>query len=50
VNEASNQKDSLVDQIEIHEILGEGAFGKVNKGLWRGTVRIWMGGIRLCRA
>lgn len=26
------------EQIEIHELLGEGAFGKVHKGLWRGTV------------
>ena len=35
MKDAANQENSLVDQIEIHEILGEGAFGKVNKGLWR---------------
>ena len=35
----SSCKDSDVNNMmEMHEILGEGTFGKVYKGLWRGTV------------
>ncbi|KAG2443735.1 hypothetical protein HXX76_002081 [Chlamydomonas incerta] len=31
-------KSSIEDPIQVFEILGAGAFGKVQKGLWRGTV------------
>ncbi|GIL61309.1 hypothetical protein Vafri_15698 [Volvox africanus] len=31
-------KASLDDNIQVSEVLGTGAFGKVQKGLWRGTV------------
>ncbi|KAG2500646.1 hypothetical protein HYH03_001413 [Edaphochlamys debaryana] len=31
-------KSSVEDPIQVFEILGTGAFGKVQKGLWRGTV------------
>ncbi|KAG2500643.1 hypothetical protein HYH03_001410 [Edaphochlamys debaryana] len=34
----SRAKTSLDDPIQVFEVLGEGAFGKVQKGLWRGTV------------
>ncbi|KAG2438990.1 hypothetical protein HYH02_010781 [Chlamydomonas schloesseri] len=31
-------KSSIDDPIQVFEILGAGAFGKVQRGLWRGTV------------
>ncbi|KAG2443736.1 hypothetical protein HXX76_002082 [Chlamydomonas incerta] len=31
-------KSSIEDPIQVFEILGAGAFGKVQRGLWRGTV------------
>ncbi|GFR47438.1 hypothetical protein Agub_g9161 [Astrephomene gubernaculifera] len=31
-------KTSVEDPIQVFEVLGAGAFGKVQKGLWRGTV------------
>ncbi|GIL79156.1 hypothetical protein Vretimale_16700 [Volvox reticuliferus] len=31
-------KASLDDNVQVAEVLGAGAFGKVQKGLWRGTV------------
>lgn len=38
VSNATGNTGAEGEQIEIHELLGEGAFGKVHKGLWRGTV------------
>ncbi|GAX79176.1 hypothetical protein CEUSTIGMA_g6616.t1 [Chlamydomonas eustigma] len=38
VNDASRHGNmEAKDPIEVQELLGEGAFGKVYKGLWRGT-------------
>ena len=30
--------DSIDNQIEIHQVIGEGSYGKVYRGLWRGTL------------
>ncbi|KAJ9524730.1 hypothetical protein QJQ45_024366 [Haematococcus lacustris] len=34
----SNSSAADIDSIQTNELLGEGTFGKVYKGLWRGTV------------
>ncbi|GFH28933.1 uncharacterized protein HaLaN_27503, partial [Haematococcus lacustris] len=34
----SNSSAADIDSIQTNDLLGEGTFGKVYKGLWRGTV------------